>query len=293
MSPGIGPGPGPGPGPGNGSTVGDPLPPVILAAREQGMVSSVLLMDPDGKNPRALPLKSSWPTNPSLDRTGQWVAYVDNGLYSSVRLAKIDGTVDRVLVEGAHDNFEPAFSPDGTKIAFVSNRTGMPQIFTASVSDGSVRQLTNLPNGAVQPRFSPDGTQIVFVTGLDTDGIYIMNADGTDIRAVVDTAVDESSPSFSPNGEWVVYVANLARDGSHVGQIMIVPASGGEPVRRTFSMQFDEDPTSAPDGTKILFTRKIGANGAREIMSMPAGGGSAAQLTADGAIYSSLRLPGL
>lgn len=283
----------PGTGPGSGAVSGEPLPPVVLAVREVDMVSNILLMDPDGKNPRALTLNSSWPTDASLDRTGLWVVYTDVGLYSSIRIAKVDGTVDRVLVEGAHDNFEPSFSPDGTKVAFVSSRTGMPQIYSVSSSGGTPKQLTNLPNGAVQPRFSPDGSKIVFVTGVEADGIYIMNADGSEIRTVVDTPADESRPSFSPNGEWIVYEANLATDGSYVGQIMIVPASGGTPTRRTFTLQYDGDPVYSPDGTKILFTRKIGANGAREIMSIPASGGSASQLTADGAVYSGLRGPAL
>lgn len=283
----------PGTGPGGGTVSGDPLPPVMLAVKEVGMVSNILLMDPDGKNQRALSLNSFWPTDASLDRTGSWVVYTDTGLYSAIRIAKVDGTLDRVLVEGPHDNFEPAFSPDGTKVAFVSNRTGMPQIYTVSSTGGSPKQITNLPNGAVQPRYSPDGTKIVFVTGVDADGIYIMNADGSEIRAVVDTPADESRPSFSPNGEWIVYEANLATDGSYVGQIMIVPASGGTPIRRTHSLQYDEDPVYSPDGTKILFTRRIGANGAREIMSIPASGGSPSQLTADGAVYSGLRSPAL
>ena len=76
---------------------------------------------------------------------------------------------------------QPAWSPDGAKIAFASTRNGTtPQIYVMKANGDSVVRLTHSIRFDVQPAWSPDGTKIAFATNRDSnDEIYVMNADGT------------------------------------------------------------------------------------------------------------------
>ena len=82
-------------------------------------------------------------------------------------------------------NYLPAWSPDGSKLAFTSNRDGNAEIYVMNRDGSGVRRLTNHPTIDVTPTWSPTGTQIAFTSDrTGTPQIYIMNADGT--RAAAD-----------------------------------------------------------------------------------------------------------
>jgi TolB protein len=84
------------------------------------------------------------------------------------------------LTEGPGDA-EPAWSPDGTRIVFSSDRSGDRELYVVSADGGDVTQLTASPDFDGQPTWSPDGTMIAFTTdrGPSRD-VYLMHADGSD-----------------------------------------------------------------------------------------------------------------
>jgi Tol biopolymer transport system component len=100
----------------------------------------------------------------------------------------------------------PAWSPDGTKIAFATNRDGNYEIYTMNPDGTGPTRLTNNTSSDYEPAWSPDGTKIAFATNRDgNDEIYTMNADASNqTRLTNNTAVD-AAPAWSPDGTKIAF----------------------------------------------------------------------------------------
>ena len=117
----------------------------------------------------------------------------------------------------------PAFSPDGSRIAFVSDRAGNAEIFVMDADGTDVARVTNNPAQDFYPAFSADGARIAFasdrVGGIGR--IHVMRADGSapTLLTSSDTSSDED-PSFSPDGTKVAFAADfVCPPGYGCGQI--------------------------------------------------------------------------
>jgi Tol biopolymer transport system component len=96
---------------------------------------------------------------------------------------------------------EPAWSPDGEKIAFESNRDGNSDIYVMNVDGSNIRRLTTDPAIDCRPAWSPDGTKIAFQSQRSGHwDIYIMNADGSNQIALTRDSAFDASPTWSPDG---------------------------------------------------------------------------------------------
>jgi len=147
----------------------------------------------------------------------------------------------------------PAWSPDGKRIAFDSN----DEIFTIAVDGTDETQLTNLGGIADAPSWSPDGRSIVFAfakENLEDRSIRIMNADGSEIRNLTaDHRGSNNKPSFSPDGRQIVYTRNPSNWNVR-SDIMIMNADGSDPQKlSTGAVYGEEHPVFSPDGTRIAF----------------------------------------
>ena len=83
---------------------------------------------------------------------------------ADLHLAHLSGRRSRTPPRASASNYMPVFSPDGTRIAFVSNRDGNPEIYVMNRDGSNVRRLTNHPAGEMTPTWSPNGTQIAFTS---------------------------------------------------------------------------------------------------------------------------------
>jgi Tol biopolymer transport system component len=104
---------------------------------------------------------------------------------SDIYVMNADGSGARRLTHNASQNAEPAWSPDGRRIAFVSRRDGNAEVYVMSADGSGLRNLTRNPARDVRPSWSPDGRRIAFVS--DRDGrleAYVMNADGSNQRSL-------------------------------------------------------------------------------------------------------------
>ena len=91
-----------------------------------------------------------------------------------------DGTAQTNLTNHSRADFDPAWSPNSMKIAFVSNRNGNYEVYVMNSNGTSHTRLTNSAGDDVEPVWSPDGTHIAFASNRDGNyEIYVMNADGT------------------------------------------------------------------------------------------------------------------
>ncbi len=114
----------------------------------------------------------------------------------------------RLTNDPASDTFA-VWAPDGTKVAFASNRDGKLGIYVMDADGGNVRRLTYNSADNFAPSWSPDGSKLAFQTNRDgNDEIYVMNADGSNqIRLTWDGAFD-GGPAWSPDGKKIAFAGN-------------------------------------------------------------------------------------
>jgi len=115
---------------------------------------------------------------------------------------KIGGSAARNISSNAFRDRSPTFSPDGSRIAFASDRHGDWDIYTMTTDGEDVRRFTNSLGVDRSPAWSPDGSKIVFISnrgGTDTD-VYVMNADGSGQYILQPLDGNEYEPTWSPDG---------------------------------------------------------------------------------------------
>jgi Tol biopolymer transport system component len=183
-------------------------------------------------------------------------------------------------------DISPAWSPDGQKIAFSSNRDGdYNQIYVMNADGtGQTRISDGLSNDRT-PDWSPDGTKIVFVAGYRYTGqasrIYVMNVDGSGLTELSNTPFESGAPAWSPDGQKIAYQYN---DGSV--ELWVMNADGSGKTRLTYVSPSPPYgmalyPSWSPDGQHIVFSRQITVHpyGKHEIYIMNADGSGHIALT--------------
>ena len=187
-----------------------------------------------------------------------------------------DGSGVRRLTNNSADDWHPAWSPDGARIAFVSDRDGNDEIYVMNADGSGVRRLTN--NSANDrywyPAWSPDGARIAFTSSRDgNEDIYVMNADGSGVRRLTNNFADDWVPAWSPDGTRIAFGSE--RDGND--EIYVMNADGSGVRRLTNNFADDWYYSWSPDGTRIAFGSDRDGND--EIYVMNADGSGVRRLT--------------
>ena len=183
-----------------------------------------------------------------------------------------DGGNPRRLTNHRGWDFAPSWSPDGKRIAFVSERDGHVidgsptyEIYVMDADGGDPRNLTNHPHDDRSPSWSPDGKRIVFVSERDRDKdnphlveIYVMGPDGQNEQRLTNNLHDDRDPSWSPDGKCIVFSAS--REGHFetkfaiTNEIYVMDADGQNEQRLTENRKNDWFPSWSPDGKRIAFS---------------------------------------
>jgi dipeptidyl aminopeptidase/acylaminoacyl peptidase len=233
-------------------------------------------------------------TAPSaVTRKGIWLAITtarnnNSDIYLLEADAALQGgqpALERLTTDPATD-FDPTWSPDGSQIAFRSQRDGNDEIYIMN-SDGTCQvNLTNDPADDWSPAFSPDGTKIAFAHFFDGNqfsDIAVINKDGSGMQRL--TTSHGEYPAWSPDGSQIAFAS--ARDGNY--EIYVMDADGTGQTRLTDNPAYDMSPVWSPDGTQIAFDSQrdmfppteVGIGPEFEIHVMNADGSGDTRLTDD------------
>ena len=172
-------------------------------------------------------------------------------------------------------SIQPAWSPNGARIAFASGCFGYANfdIWVVNGDGSGLVNLTNAPGENADPTWSPDGSRIAFTRGEWT---WVMNSDGSEPHAI---STDVSfEPDWSRDGTKIVYVG---WDPSGVGNhdIFVMNADGSAQTQLTHNGGWDDFPSWSPDGAPIAFSEGYPYSGAGIVYLMRADGSDLTQIT--------------
>jgi TolB protein len=165
----------------------------------------------------------------------------------------------QVRLTNANSDSRPRWSPDGSKIAFSSNRDGNDEIYVMNADGSGQVNLTNNPATDGSWEWSPDGTKIAFSSDRDRPGqmyvgpfqIYVMNADGSGVTRLTHDSASDVEATWSPDGSKIAFASGTARGL----QIYVMNADGSGVVGLTSDLQDQGgEPAWSPDGSKIAFS---------------------------------------
>jgi len=209
-----------------------------------------------------------------------------NGNNYEIYTMQTDGTNQtRLTTNPAYDD-QPKWSPDSSKIVFMSDRGGNFDIFTMNADGTAQTNITNSFAAEGFPVWSPNGTKIAFVRGdlrnPSSFEIYVMDAAGTNqTRLTNDSAID-GVPAWSPDGSKIVFMTGPSSVFDPNGfEIFTMNAlDGSNRTRLTNNNVVDGSPSYSPDGSRILFGSGNAMNpNSIEVFVMNADGSNRRQLT--------------
>ena len=240
-------------------------------------VTDVFALNPGGTETKLVEGSS-----PAVSPDGSRVAYV---LSRNIWVINADGTGNRQLTTDSKFNDDPAWSPEGTRIAFSAGSPGAfddADIFVMNADGSGTTNLTNTQSGLSEtdPAWSPDGTRIAYTRSTCDPGgaggtvcVFVMNADGTNQQNLTpEVSLPQcpsqpgfrhkgasEDPSWSPNGSLIAFKGTTICPNGSGTDIWVMNANGSNKINLTNdNLTADRAPAFSPAGSEVAFTSNRG-----------------------------------
>ena len=203
------------------------------------------------------------------------IAYITKaGARYTLWVADADGENAQSALASPEPIISPAWSPNGSQLAYVSFESRKPVIYSHDVASGKRRLIANFRGSNSAPAWSNDGRQIAATLSRDGGSqLYLMDAAGGEPRRLTQSSSIDTEPAFSADGKSIYFVS----DRGGAPQIYRMNASGGNIERVTFTGNYNISPALSPDGKYLAYVSRVG--GAFKLQVMDLASNNVTQLT--------------
>jgi TolB protein len=197
-----------------------------------------------------------------------------------LRVSDYDGYNQFVVHRSPQPLMSPAWSPDGSKLAYVTFESGRSALVVQTLANGAVRQIASFPQHNGAPAFSPDGSKLAFaLSKTGSLNLYVMDLGSGQIRQVTNGRSNNTEPTWFPDSQNLAFTSDQDADVSSDGKFMVMvsSASGQQHIAKqdlvaggvqVLSSTFlDETPSLAPNGTMVIYSSSQGMGSVLNLVS--------------------------